>query len=394
MRLRTRSLLRCAVMLACASLPVVAGAKVLQQQSEAALRAALEAQRDAMEELARALSRATSLPRGARDSAVRELSGKLQAVAKRLDALDSSIGRFDEETQHELRQGYVRVADAYRAALAQQRILVFENVSITTRPRGRLGVSLSGTQTLTVRDGTVHTTYRTAPVISSVEPGSPASVAGCEAGDTIVAMGGVTLPGEVSLTEMLVPGRRVPLRLRRNGGERTVNVTVGTSTEARAEAPRAVVGITSTLPSVLAPARAPRTPSTPPSITIAQSPCAAGAPCARGAAAGTTISGFAIVPSGADTWSVAGAEMTSVSEDLADLVGRSDGVLLLRVAPGSPAHESGLRGGDVIIASGDTRLTSPRSVQRLVMVANARGERMVELRVSRQRRERALTLRW
>jgi len=86
--------------------------------------------------------------------------------------------------------------------------------------------------------------------------------------------------------------------------------------------------------------------------------------------------------------------MTSITDDLEDLTGVNEGILVLRVAPGTPAATSGLRGGDVIIRISDESAETVRDLQQAVQRASARGERRVPLVVTRKQRERSITLRW
>jgi serine protease Do len=86
--------------------------------------------------------------------------------------------------------------------------------------------------------------------------------------------------------------------------------------------------------------------------------------------------------------------MTSITAELEELTGASEGILVLRVAPGTPAAGSGLRGGDVIVRINDDTCEGVSDLQRAVRLASTRGTRRVELLVSRQRKERSISLRW
>ena len=58
---------------------------------------------------------------------------------------------------------------------------------------------------------------------------------------------------------------------------------------------------------------------------------------------------------------------------------------------GSPAAQSGLRSGDVIISVAGTPVSLPTAVQRLVAVAD---DREVPLEVVREKKTVTVTLRW
>lgn len=88
---------------------------------------------------------------------------------------------------------------------------------------------------------------------------------------------------------------------------------------------------------------------------------------------------------------VAGAELTSMEPDLAEYFrGVRDGVLVLRVASGTPAARAGLRPGDVITEAGGRRLDSPAALRALL---SRPDPATVELRVVRHGRSRLITLR-
>lgn len=86
--------------------------------------------------------------------------------------------------------------------------------------------------------------------------------------------------------------------------------------------------------------------------------------------------------------------MTTITDDLEDLTGVDEGILVLRVAPGTPAASSGLRGGDVIIRVNDDECEGVRDLQVAVQRASSRGQRRVALVVSRKQKEQSLTLQW
>jgi PDZ domain-containing protein len=72
--------------------------------------------------------------------------------------------------------------------------------------------------------------------VGSVGPGAP-SAAQLRAGDVLLAVGGHDVTGYAALREALAgvtPGDRVPVRLRRSGSERTVEVTTTKASDGRA----------------------------------------------------------------------------------------------------------------------------------------------------------------
>ena len=89
---------------------------------------------------------------------------------------------------------------------------------------------------------------------------------------------------------------------------------------------------------------------------------------------------------------VAGAEFTELTPELAGYFqGAREGVLVLRVAPETPAARAGLVAGDVVVRAGDTATPDLRTLSRAVSAAR-RAE--LPLEVVRKGKVQQLTLRW
>lgn len=87
---------------------------------------------------------------------------------------------------------------------------------------------------------------------------------------------------------------------------------------------------------------------------------------------------------------IAGAELTALDPELADYFRNADrGLLVLRIAPDTPADRAGLRPGDVVTAADGRRLDSVAELRRIIALPQA-GD--VELRVVRRGRTLELTL--
>jgi S1-C subfamily serine protease len=88
----------------------------------------------------------------------------------------------------------------------------------------------------------------------------------------------------------------------------------------------------------------------------------------------------------------AGARMTTVGRELAEAMGLPRGVLVLDVAPGTPAAEAGLQAGDVIRRAGGREVAT---VPQLRQALDARREqRQLAMEYTRRKATRKATLRW
>lgn len=390
---------------------VASGSLGAQQESsaeaEARSRALSERMRVTLAEQARTLSkmqrdleRASRADAKVRDSIVRVTSQRIAELATdiarvQMEADRLQISSVDSDTRAQLLAQIASaraMANVTRALAGQQRALTF---STRTMPRGYLGVTLSGEQNTELRDGKVLTVFLSPSVIETVEPGSPAARGGLESGDTILSFGKHTMPGAVPLVDVMIPGERLTIRLRRGGRERAMTVQVGTRTEYTYSLSPAYVGSVGSSFScsgedcaLIAAApragRAPRAPDAPtaPRSAAVPAPAMPALPLLSGTVWSST------------DFSIAGAVMTSITSELEDLTGADEGILVLRVAPGTPAATSGLRGGDVIIRINDEECEGVRDLQIAVQRASSRGARQVALVVSRKQKEKALTLQW
>jgi serine protease Do len=192
----------------------------------------------------------------------------------------------------------------------------------------------------------IHLAY---PAVESVEPGSPASIAGISSGDTILAYDSVDVVNhELSLTRMLRPGRRVLIRVRRNGAVKEVAVRVAARPAAYVESirvlPRQFAGPMLAFPSP-------------------------------------------------DQIAAAGAALIRTNDDLLAALGApkgSAGVLVVNVLQGTPAEASGLHAGDVVLSADGRNVADPESLAQLISLPP--GE-PVTLRVYGNHRIRTVTLR-
>lgn len=340
------------------------------------MRVTLEQQAKVLSRMQRELERASRSDPAVRDSIVRVTSQQIAELGRdiarvQMEADRAQLRAVAEGTRAQLRVQIASaraIADVARTLARQQRVMITR-----TLPRGYLGVTLSGEQNTELRDGKVFTMFLSPSVIESVEPGSPAANGGLEAGDTIIAFGRLPVPGAVPLADVMTPGERVPFKIHREGRERTMTVVIGT---------RQLYSFMNEWPT------SPRSPQAPVAPMAPMTPAAPHAPLLslRGVDGGSSWS--------PTDFSIAGAVMTTITDELEELTGADEGILVLRVAPGTPAASSGLRGGDVIIRVNDEECSGVRDLQVAVQRASSRGARRVLLVVSRKQKEQTLTLQW
>jgi serine protease Do len=248
-------------------------------------------------------------------------------------------------------------------------------------PTGWLGVRLSDEAIFNQSGDAFFERY---PVVSSVEPGSPASKAGVLPGDMILTFNSHDMRGgTLQLSNWLKPGAAFVLRVRRNEGVHIVRGVLGRRPDGWEQ--KIIVQVT-------------------PNEEIFQSRGAE-----ERAAAGLQQTGVRmrvegptpprlpslLVPAlglGRGVYPFAGAEFTALNSDLSDVLGvKPEGVFVANVVEGSIAREAGLRGGDVVVMADKIKIDNPNDLVRAIRSAD---DRAVTLQVIRKHKPQTIKLRW
>lgn len=245
---------------------------------------------------------------------------------------------------------------------------------------GYMGVGLLGAQVRTVTPDGVLVSHCDYPVVETVDVGSPASRAGVLAGDTVLAYNGRDLKlRAINYQGMLVPGETVRMRVKRGTKAREIPVTV----VARQVERQIVVMRGTEMPVSALPPDAPRALSG--RLMISSS--------APSAPPSSPMMGTGPSPVPANAVAVLlGAQLSTVDDDFAEVLGLEPGILVLRAMPGSPFAEAGLRSGEIIRAFNGTLVRDVQAMRRAIAGAGSRDARLTVF--SRANGTRIVTLRW
>jgi serine protease Do len=248
-------------------------------------------------------------------------------------------------------------------------------------PSGWFGVRISDQAILNESGAAFFDRY---PIVTNVEPGSPADKAGVHPGDVLITFNSHDMRGgALQMSDWLKPGAPFQLRLRRNDGIRTVRGILGRRPEGWEQV---VVVQVSPLQEMMTRSReGPAVDATPEPGMVrvrAQRTTPPRLPSLLAPALGL---GRGIYP-------FAGAEFTALNSDLCDLLGvKPEGVFVANVTEGSLAREAGLRGGDVVVAANSTRIKTPNDLVQAIRDAD---DRIVRLQVIRKHKPEIVTLSW
>jgi S1-C subfamily serine protease len=258
---------------------------------------------------------------------------------------------------------------------------------------GYIGVQFSELQTVMGEDAPQAPPLREYPRIDSVYSGSPASKAGVRRGDIVLLIGGTDARRPVQLDRLLRPLTKLPVRVQRDGAHKDLTIVVEKRpTDFNSDCANVdqVIGPEFDRPMVFMRSRATMAPGAVPAFP--RSPAPAAAPDApmppmppMPPFAGYTY-GFSTTNS-----AIAGATLMPLTDDWRATLGVDNGVLVTKVLPGTPAKDSGLHDGDVIISADGQTVASVRALSRIVGNAKANA---VKLQVIRAGKPQVIVLRW
>lgn len=241
-------------------------------------------------------------------------------------------------------------------------------------PRGWFGVTVSDSGLI---DEEGNPTFEGYPVVTSVEPGSPAHKAGVRTGDILVEFNSHDMKGNsLALRDLLQPGMSFVVRLRRDNATRIVRGIVGQRPSDFGEHVELIW-------------TEPGEPSMAPLGSRMRVTMRTPTPMPVGLPPVLLPNAFAF---GGGIYPFAGAEFTPLNQDLSEVLGiKQEGVFVTSVAPGSPARVSGLRGGDVVLSADTIRLKGPMALVRAITASN---DHSIKLQIIRKRKPQTVMLRW
>ena len=249
---------------------------------------------------------------------------------------------------------------------------------------GYIGVQFSELQTVMGEDAPQAPPLREYPKIDSVYSGSPASKAGVRRGDIVLLIGGTDARRPVQLDKLLRPLTKLPVRVQRDGAHKDLTIVVEKRpTDFNSDCANVdqVIGPEFDRPMVFMRSRAAMAPDAVPAFPRSPMPPMPPMPPFAGFSYGFSTTNSAI----------AGATLMPLTDDWRATLGVDNGVLVTKVLPGTPAKDSGLHDGDVIISADGQTVASVRTLSRIVSNAKANA---VKLQVIRAGKPQVIVLRW
>ena len=243
-------------------------------------------------------------------------------------------------------------------------------------PGGWFGVTVNDTGTLDAQGNPFYNGY---PVVTSVEPGSPAEKAGVKVDDVLITFNDHDMKGSaLELRNWLQPGSSFVVKLRRDGVPKQVRGIIGKRPPGFGER----VTLIWTMPESGGGATGMGGPRNPAMNVRMRAPLPAKLP-------PVMLNSFSF---GGGVYPFAGAEFTALNPDLSDALGvKKEGVFVTSVVSGSPARLAGLRGGDVVLTADSIRLDDPMALVRAIRESD---DRSIRLGIVRKKKSETILLKW
>jgi S1-C subfamily serine protease len=257
-------------------------------------------------------------------------------------------------------------------------------VPVPEAPTGWFGVTISDNAMV---DDQLNAFFDSYPVVSKVEPRSPAAKAGVQKGDVLITFNSHDMRGgAIQMKKWLKPGAPFVLQLRRNDRLKQVRGRL----EQRPEGWKEIVEVSIS----------PRQEIERRAGTIGGEPLPSPGMLVRTRVPSPEPLPTVLVPAmgyGRGVYPFAGAEFTALNDDLRDALGvKPGGVFVTNVMEGSAARTAGLRGGDIILKADGINVDSPIELVAAIRNADARSTttHTIELQILRKHKAQTLTLRW
>jgi S1-C subfamily serine protease len=257
-------------------------------------------------------------------------------------------------------------------------------VPVPEAPTGWFGVTISDNAMV---DDQLNAFFDSYPVVSKVEPRSPAAKAGVQKGDVLITFNSHDMRGgAIQMKKWLKPGAPFLLQLRRNDQLKQVRGRL----EQRPEGWKEIVEVSIS----------PRQEIERRAGTIGGEPLPSPGMLVRTRVPSPEPLPTVLVPAmgyGGGVYPFAGAEFTALNDDLRDALGvKTSGVFVTNVMEGSPARTAGLRGGDIIVKADGIKVHGPFDLVDAIRNADSRGtsSHTMELDVLRRNKPQTLTLLW
>jgi S1-C subfamily serine protease len=256
---------------------------------------------------------------------------------------------------------------------------------VIREPTGWFGVRISDTAMMTDEGTAFFDAY---PVVTHVDPNSPASRAGVQIGDVLLMFNNHDMRGgSIELSQWLKVGAPFVLKIRRNDRTRLLRGTLAKRPSDWEQ--RMVVELTQQKSVTdrldMRSGSVSREPMTGVMSVRSRVPVPEPLPAVLAPALG--FGGGGVYP-------FAGASFTQLNSDLCDVLGvKGEGVFVTNVVEGSAARSAGLRGGDIILRADNMKVSTPIDLVQAIRSADEK-DRSVDLQILRKHQLQSLTLRW